>query len=53
MAEIEKVTDKYYGMKPFMPNQLVWNKADRRKCRLTPKGTRGNDRSFITEHLVL
>ena len=28
-------------------------KADRRKCRLTPKATQGNETSFITELLVL
>ena len=53
MAEIEKTTDKYHGMKTFTQDQLVWGeKADRRKCRLTPKATRGNDSSFITELLV-
>ena len=49
MVEIEKTTDKYHGMKLFTQDQLVWGeKVGRRKCRLTPKATQGNDPLFIT-----
>ena len=54
MAETEKTTDKYHGMKPFTQDRIVWGeKADRKKCRLTPKASTGNDPSFLTELLVL
>ena len=55
MAETEqKTTDKYHGMKPFTEERLEWDeKAFRKKCRLTPKSTLGNDPSFIIELFVL
>ena len=51
----QKSTDKYHGMKPFTKERLGWGKkAFRRKCRLSPKSTLGNDPLFIiTELLVL
>ena len=50
----EETKSVYHGMRPFTTKRLSWGEdALRRKCRLTPKVTTGNECSFETKLLVL
>ena len=54
MANDSKNNDRYHGMRPFTKERLTWGEdALRRKCRVTPKTTSGNECSFKTKLLVL